>query len=79
MGMRITTSRRAFVMNLIFREWGHRWLYDFNEFRLLAIQAGFREEMVKQFGFREGSQSALSSLDLEMRNDHSLYVELTKD
>jgi predicted SAM-dependent methyltransferase len=79
MGMRISTTRKAFVMNLIFREWGHSWLYDFLELQTLAIHAGFQKEMVTQFGFREGNSTILRSLDLEIRNDHSLYVEIKRE
>jgi hypothetical protein len=79
MGMRISTTRKAFVMNLIFREWGHQWLYDFSELKELALKAGFQDGMVTRCGYREGKTTILRSLDLEVRHDHSLYVEITRD
>jgi predicted SAM-dependent methyltransferase len=79
MGMRISTPRKAFVMNLIFRQWGHQWLYDFQEIKTVALQAGFMEGMVTRCGYREGKSAPLRSLDLEVRNDHSLYVEITRE
>lgn len=79
MGMRINATSNAFVMNLIFRQWGHAWLYDFPELQTLAVLAGFKKDMVSRYGFREGAPTVLRSLDLEIRNDHSLYVEIIRD
>jgi predicted SAM-dependent methyltransferase len=72
-GIQVATPRRAWMMNQIFLRWGHRWIYDFNELCLIGRQAGFT---VQRLGFHESALPELSQLDLPIRNDESIYVEL---
>jgi SAM-dependent methyltransferase len=70
--------RPAFMINQIFQLWGHRWVYDFEELRFVAQRAGFDPSLVSEHGFREGSEPTVAALDLETRNDESVYVEIRK-
>jgi hypothetical protein len=72
------SSRPAFMINQIFYLWGHKWIYDFDEVGLIAQRAGFEVTDVKECGFRQGEVEALCKLDLALRNDESLYVEIHK-
>ena len=71
-------DRPAWMVNQIFQMWLHRWIYDFDEVRFVAGRAGFEGDSVVERAFQAGSVPEVSSLDLPMRNDESLYVELTK-
>jgi hypothetical protein len=64
------------MLNQIFQLWGHRWIYDFDELRTIAGAAGFASEQVTECSFRQGQVPELSALDLPLRSDESLYVEL---
>jgi predicted SAM-dependent methyltransferase len=76
MGMKIVPDRPAWMMNQIFRNWGHQWIYDFDEMRTVAVAAGFHPESVRQCAFRQGDVAAVYSLDREDRSDETLYVEI---
>lgn len=69
-------TRRAWMVNQIFFKWGHRWLYDFEEIRHVAVQAGFPADHVVEYGFQQGSVDEVAQLDLPIHNDESVYVEL---
>ena len=69
-------ERPAFVVNSIFYEWGHKWMYDFDELRNAAIAAGFDASAVGQRGFREGRDQELAAFDLAEHAPDSLYVEI---
>lgn len=71
-------ERRAWMFNQIFKEWGHQWIYDFEELKYAATQAGFSPEKVKRAHFKEGLDPILSSLDSPERNDETLYVDINK-
>jgi SAM-dependent methyltransferase len=71
-------SRAAFLINQIFQLWDHRWVYDFEELRLVASRAGFDRALVTERGFREGRDPQVAALDREERNDESLYAEMRK-
>lgn len=71
-------KRKAWMMNQIFQEWGHRWIYDFEELTYAAARAGFGKEHVVRRQYREGSCPRLSEMDREFRRDESLYVELVR-
>jgi hypothetical protein len=78
MGVKNVPMRPAWMVNQIFRNWGHQWIYDVEEIRFIATLAGFSGDAVKECSFRSGKHSGLSSLDLENRSDESLYVEIFK-
>jgi SAM-dependent methyltransferase len=76
MGVQNVPPRRAWLVNQIFRNWGHQHIYDFAELRFTAGLAGFPPELARKCTYRNGSTPELSSLDRDIRNDESLYVEL---
>ncbi len=69
-------ERRAWIVNNVFYGWGHRWIYDFEELKYTARQAGFPEESVSECSFRQGRAAELFDLDLPMRRHESLYLEI---
>jgi predicted SAM-dependent methyltransferase len=71
-------KRPAFIVNTIFRAWGHKWMYDFEELRHAAVAAGFAPEAVEQCAFREGRVPELAAFDLAEHSFESLYVEIEK-
>ena len=74
MGVKAST-RKAWMLNQIFRFWGHAWLYDFEELRLVLSTAGFLEDKIRLCSFRQGKVAEIASFDREIRNDESFYVE----
>ena len=64
------------MVNQIFYAWGHRWLYEFEELRSAATEAGFGRDAVRLAAFRESAVPEMAAMDQERRNDESLYVEL---
>jgi predicted SAM-dependent methyltransferase len=77
-GMPQPANRMAWMINQIFYFWGHRWLYDLDELTYAAAAAGFPSHCVAQVGFREGRLREVAEFDLAVRDDESLYVEITK-
>ena len=71
-------ERRAWMVNQIFQMWGHAWIYDFDEVRHVALQAGFGPESVRRCGYRSGRAPEVFGLDLPGRSDESLYVEIDR-
>lgn len=71
-------ARPAWFVNQIFRFWGHQWLYDLDEIRFAAQQAGFLARDIRPCAFRRGLVEEVAALDLAIRNDESLYVELVR-
>jgi hypothetical protein len=76
MGVQNVPNRPAWLVNQIFRLWGHQHIYDFEELKFTAGLAGFPIERARKCEFRSGSLPELAELDREIRNDESLYVEL---
>jgi predicted SAM-dependent methyltransferase len=76
MGMREVPSRPAWMLNQIFRFYGHQWLYDLAELQIVAEAAGFDPQLVRRCSFRCGAVPQLAQLDQVIRSDESLYVEL---
>jgi predicted SAM-dependent methyltransferase len=68
-------ERPAFMMNLIFYFWGHRWIYDFDELRYALGKAGFDPETVVRRAFHEGVLPEVAMLDRETRRHETMYVE----
>jgi predicted SAM-dependent methyltransferase len=71
-------DRPAFMVNQIFQGWGHRWIFDFEELRYAAEQAGFDPSAVVRRSFQEGAVAEVAALDIPGRNDESIYVEMTR-
>lgn len=69
--------RPAFLINQLFRLWGHQWIYDFDELVLLMETAGFPSSHVRRVAYREGRHSSLAKWDNPYRADESLYAEIT--
>jgi len=78
MGATNVPARRAWLVNQIFRSWGHQHIYDFEEVKFLGALAGFPAEKAAKCSFRSGAVRELAELDREVRNDESLYVELSE-
>lgn len=67
-------STRAEMINIAFRWWGHRHLYDRDELARALSEAGFVD-----FQFVKHSESAFADLSgLESRADSTLIVEAAK-
>jgi predicted SAM-dependent methyltransferase len=71
-------ARRAWMVNQIFHMWDHKWIYDLDEVRYVAERAGFPPDAIVERSFQDGAVAEVSRLDLPMRSDESLYVELTR-
>jgi predicted SAM-dependent methyltransferase len=68
-------DRRGWMLNNIFYNWGHRWIYDFGELKHALVTAGFEGETVVERGFHEGEVAEVAALDGEGRSHESIYVE----
>lgn len=62
-------------INRIARSHGHLFMYDFETFKYMLEEAGFKD--IKKETFRNGRNPKLL-VDSELRRDESLYVEATK-
>ena len=71
-------ARNSFMFNQIFYLYGHRWLYDLQELQYVLGQAGFDPAAVIECGYREGSLPDVAGLDRAIRNDETIYVEVTR-
>jgi SAM-dependent methyltransferase len=77
-GDNVAPPRRAFIINQIFRFWGHRWIYDLDELRHAAVEAGFDADAVEQRQFREGRDPKIARYDDQRHFDESIYIEIVK-
>jgi len=68
-------SRRAFMVNQIFRFHGHQWIYDFDELRYVLGLAGFPAESIAERAFREGVIPEVASMDRAFRRAETIYIE----
>jgi len=62
-------------INRIARSHGHQYMYDFETFKHMLAEVGFKD--IKKETFRHGRDEKLL-VDSELRRDESLYVEATK-
>jgi predicted SAM-dependent methyltransferase len=69
-------TRKAFMVNQIFRFWGHRWIYDVDELRHVLAEAGFDLARFEVRAFAQGADPEIAKLDLALRSDETLYVEV---
>lgn len=65
---------RAERINNSFRNWGHKWMYDFEELERRLKEAGCRK--IKKCELRKSRYRELSNL--ETREESRLIVEVTK-
>jgi predicted SAM-dependent methyltransferase len=68
-------DRRAFMMNLVFFFWEHRWIYDFEELAHALTQAGFAEDAVRRCSFAVGTRADVAQMDRPHRRHETIYVE----
>jgi predicted SAM-dependent methyltransferase len=68
-------DRRSWMVNNIFNNWGHRWIYDFEEMKHALVTAGFDSSSVTEREFSDGSVGEVAALDMEARALESIYVE----
>jgi predicted SAM-dependent methyltransferase len=68
----------AFMMNRIFMSYGHQWVWDLDELRAAAVEAGFDAGAVTECSFQEGRAPAVARMDRPERADESLYVEIAR-
>jgi predicted SAM-dependent methyltransferase len=72
------TPSPAFILNHIFRLWGHEWIYDTDELTDLLVSAGFDRASVTLRSFRVGASPGLARQDLEYRRTESFYLEAVR-
>lgn len=65
---------KAEMININFRQWGHKWLYDWSELDRRLREAGCVD--VKRGNFRESDYPELKNL--ETRNESTLIAEVQK-
>lgn len=65
---------QAEMLNIAFREWGHKWLYDKEELARRIEEAGFKNYVF--CSLRESSHDELNNL--ETRNESVLIAEVIK-
>jgi predicted SAM-dependent methyltransferase len=77
LGLPEMEHRKAWMLNQIFQFYGHRWVYDADELRHALECAGFSAKTFEVCSVGQGSTPGVASLDNEMRNDETIYVEIT--
>jgi predicted SAM-dependent methyltransferase len=70
-------TRGAFMFNQLFYVYGHRWIYDLEELRYALGEAGFDPDAVTARAFRDGARPDVADLDQVLRNDETMYIEVT--
>ncbi|MET9611864.1 methyltransferase domain-containing protein [Kitasatospora indigofera] len=68
-------ARPAFLVNQIFRYYGHQWIYDLDELRHVLTRAGFEAGQVRECAYRQGIRPDVADLDTAFRTDETIYVE----
>jgi len=68
--------RRAWMVNQIFRYFGHQWIYDIDEIVHAASAAGFDPARIAQKEYQSGTLEAVFMMDSPLREDETLYVEI---
>jgi predicted SAM-dependent methyltransferase len=71
-------ERPGFMVNQIFRYFGHQWIYDLEEIRSAAAEAGFDQAAVTECSFHEGRLEVVAAMDQPGHRDESLYVEIER-
>lgn len=73
----VDSDRPAFLINQLFRLWGHQWIYDYDELVLLMEASGFLSSQVRRVAYRQGTHATLAMWDNPYRADESIYAEIT--
>ncbi|MGV9269753.1 class I SAM-dependent methyltransferase [Kitasatospora sp. NPDC003701] len=68
-------QRPAFLVNQIFRYYGHQWIYDLDELRHVLTRAGFEADRIRHCAYRQGARADVADLDTAFRTDETIYVE----
>ncbi|WP_432897411.1 hypothetical protein ACQP1S_19495 [Micromonospora matsumotoense] len=71
-------QRPAFMLEQMLQFHGHRWIYDLDELRYALTIAGFDPEAVTVRSFGAGAVPDVATLDREVRNDETMYVEAVR-
>jgi predicted SAM-dependent methyltransferase len=74
----VVPDTRGFIVNQIFRFFGHQWVYDLEEIRSAAADAGFEPDSVTECSFQEGRLEQVAAMDQPGHRDESLYVEIER-
>lgn len=67
-------STRAEYMNVMFRNWGHQWIYDYDELRRRLHEVGFRDIVAQHIQQSEHAELR----GIENRDDSLLICEATR-
>lgn len=67
---------RAERINMAFRWWGHKWLYDWDELERRLLEIGIKKKQLKRCKLRQSKHKELNNL--EIRDESRLIVEVTK-
>ncbi|MBN2353517.1 MAG: methyltransferase domain-containing protein [Spirochaetales bacterium] len=70
-----TPDRKAFMINQIFKFYGHRWIYDMAELRYALGGAGFPDADIVECAYQKGSIPNVARMDRAIRSGESIYVE----
>lgn len=70
-------ERGAFMFNQMFYLYGHRWIYDAEELEYALTEAGFAAADITICSYRDGARADVAGLDQKVRDDESIYVEVT--
>ncbi|MFE4516054.1 class I SAM-dependent methyltransferase [Kitasatospora sp. NPDC056783] len=68
-------ARPAFLVNQIFRYFGHQWIYDLDELRHVLTRAGFDPVRIRPCSYRQGARQDVADLDTAFRTDETVYIE----
>lgn len=67
---------RAEMLNMHFRWWGHKWLYDWEELERRLQEAGCKKSQIERAKISKSKHKELR--DLEIRGESYLIAEITK-
>jgi predicted SAM-dependent methyltransferase len=68
-------ERPAFMMNMVFSFWGHRWIYDLEELQHALERAGYSADRITRRSFLVGSDPLVASMDRPHRRHETMYLE----
>lgn len=67
---------RAERINIVFRWWGHKWLYDWEELERRMMELGLKKNQLKRCKLNVSKYKQLNNL--ETREESKLIIEVTK-
>ena len=77
LGVGSIPERRTWMINQIFRYYGHLWIYDLDELIHAATEACFPPDALQQQAFGQSLAPVLAALDRPERRDETLYVDVS--